>query len=107
MTEKFLTPEDHVLRIDDFRANGCARQGLIQIVQSAGATVEGIGIAIEKGFQSGGRIIRNLGFQLESLAIVDGMDAAAGTVTFRSQEEQKEAEQPAEKCEQCRSATLD
>ena len=107
ISKKFLTPEDHVLIIDDFLANGCALQGLIQIVQSAGATVEGIGIAIEKGFQSGGRIIRNLGFQLESLAIVDGMDAAAGTVTFRSQEEQKEAEQPAEKCEQCRSATLD
>ena len=105
VSQKFLTPEDHVLIIDDFLANGCALQGLIQIVQSA--TVEGIGIAIEKGFQSGGRIIRNLGFQLESLAIVDGMDAAAGTVTFRSQEEQKEAEQPAEKCEQCRSATLD
>ena len=98
VSQKFLTPEDHVLIIDDFLANGCALQGLIQIVQSAGATVEGIGIAIEKG---------NLGFQLESLAIVDGMDAAAGTVTFRSQEEQKEAEQPAEKCEQCRSATLD
>ena len=107
VSQKFLTPEDHVLIIDDFLANGCALQGLIQIVQSAGATVEGIGIAIEKGIQSGGRIIRNLGFQLESLAIVDGMDAAAGTVTFRSQEEQKEAEQPAEKCEQCRSATLE
>ena len=62
---------------------------------------------LKKAFSRGGRIIRNLGFQLESLAIVDGMDAAAGTVTFRSQEEQKEAEQPAEKCEQCRSATLD
>ena len=107
VSQKFLTPEDHVLIIDDFLANGCALQGLIQIVQSAGATVEGIGKKNEKGFQSVGSIIRNLGFQLESLAIVDGMDAAAGTVTFRSQEEQKEAEQPAEKCEQCRSATLD
>ena len=107
VSRKYLQKGMRVLIIDDFLANGCALQGLIQIVQSAGATVEGIGIAIEKGFQSGGRIIRNLGFQLESLAIVDGMDAAAGTVTFRSQEEQKEAEQPAEKCEQCRSATLD
>lgn len=107
VSQKFLTPEDHVLIIDDFLANGCALQGLIQIVQSAGATVEGIGIAIEKGFQSGGRMIRNLGFQLESLAIVDGMDASEGTVTFRSQEGQKEEEQPAGKCEQCRSATLD
>ena len=79
------SPEDHVLLIDDFLANGCALQGLIQIVQSAGATVEGIGIAVEKGFQSGGRMIRNLGFQLESLAIVDGMDAATGEITFREQ----------------------
>ena len=68
-----------------FLANGCALQGLIQIVQSSGATVEGIGIAIEKGFQSGGRIIRNLGFQLESLAIVDGMDASTGQIFFREQ----------------------
>ena len=85
MAQKFLSPEDHVLLIDDFLANGCALQGLIQIVQSAGATVEGIGIAVEKGFQSGGRMIRNLGFQLESLAIVDGMDAATGEITFREQ----------------------
>ena len=85
VARKFLSPEDHVLLIDDFLANGCALQGLIQIVQSAGATVEGIGIAVEKGFQSGGRMIRNLGFQLESLAIVDGMDAATGEITFREQ----------------------
>ena len=83
VAQKFLNPEDHVLIIDDFLANGCALQGLIQIVQSAGATVEGIGIAIEKGFQSGGRIIRNLGFQLESLAIVESMDAETGEITFR------------------------
>ena len=85
VSKKFLSPEDHILIIDDFLANGCALQGLIQIVQSAGATVEGIGIAVEKGFQSGGRMIRNLGFQLESLAIVDGMDAATGEITFREQ----------------------
>lgn len=85
VAKKFLSEDDHVLIIDDFLANGCALQGLIQIVQSAGATVEGIGIAIEKGFQSGGRIIRNLGFQLESLAIVDAMDAKTGTITFREQ----------------------
>ena len=85
VAQKFLSSEDHVLIIDDFLANGCALQGLIQIVQSSGATVEGIGIAIEKGFQSGGRIIRNLGFQLESLAIVDGMDAATGQIQFRDQ----------------------
>lgn len=85
VSKKFLNEDDHVLLIDDFLANGCALQGLIQIVQSAGATVEGIGIAIEKGFQSGGRIIRNFGYQLESLAIVDAMDAATGEITFREQ----------------------
>ena len=85
VSKKFITPEDHVLIIDDFLANGCALQGLIQIVKQAGATVEGIGIAIEKGFQPGGRTIRNLGYQLESLAIVDAMDAATGTITFREQ----------------------
>ena len=83
VSKKFLHPEDHVLIIDDFLANGCALQGLTSIVQQAGATVEGIGIAIEKGFQQGGRIIRNLGYQLESLAIVDGMDAATGKIVFR------------------------
>ncbi|MGN1349813.1 MAG: xanthine phosphoribosyltransferase [Anaerovoracaceae bacterium] len=85
VSKKFLTEEDSVLIIDDFLANGCALQGLIQIVQAAGAKVAGIGIAIEKGFQNGGQIIRNLGYQLESLAIVDSMDAATGTITFREQ----------------------
>lgn len=85
VSKKFLGPDDHVLIIDDFLANGCALQGLIQIVQSAGGTVEGIGIAVEKGFQSGGRIIRNLGYQLESLAIVDSMDATDGSILFREQ----------------------
>ena len=83
VAKKFLNEDDHVLLIDDFLANGCALQGLIQIVQCAGATVEGIGIAIEKGFQSGGTIIRNLGYQLESLAIVDSMNAATGEIVFR------------------------
>lgn len=85
VSKKFLSKDDHVLIIDDFLANGCALQGLIQIVNSAGGTVEGIGIAIEKGFQTGGRMIRNLGYQLESLAIVDGMDAKSGEITFRNQ----------------------
>lgn len=85
VSKKFLGPDDHVLIIDDFLANGCALQGLISIVKEAGGTVEGIGIAIEKGFQVGGQVIRNLGYQLESLAIVDGMDAATGTVNFREQ----------------------
>ena len=85
VSKKFLTEDDHVLIIDDFLANGCALQGLISIVQEAGGTVDGIGIAIEKGFQSGGKIIRNLGYQLESLAIIDGMDASTGDVFFRQQ----------------------
>lgn len=85
VAKKFLSEDDHVLIIDDFLANGCALQGLIQIVKSAGGTVEGIGIAIEKGFQTGGTVIRNLGYRLESLAIVDGMDASTGEITFREQ----------------------
>jgi xanthine phosphoribosyltransferase len=85
VSKKFLNEEDQVLIIDDFLANGCALQGMIQITQMAGATVSGIGIAIEKGFQSGGRIIRNLGFQLESLAIVESMDVKSGAIKFREQ----------------------
>ena len=84
VSKKFLNEDDHVLIIDDFLANGCALQGLIQIVQAAGATVEGIGIAVEKGFQPGGRMIRNLGYHLESLAIVESMDAETGEIVFRS-----------------------
>lgn len=87
VSKRFLGPEDHVLIIDDFLANGCALQGLISIVAQAGGTVEGIGIAVEKGFQSGGRMIRNLGYQLESLAIVESMDVATGNVKFRDQSE--------------------
>lgn len=85
VSKKFLSENDHVLIIDDFLANGCALQGLISIINQAGGTVEGIGIAIEKGFQNGGNIIRNLGYQLESLAIVDSMDAEKGTITFKEQ----------------------
>ena len=85
VSKKFLGPEDHVLIIDDFLANGCALQGLISIVNQAGGQVEGIGIAVEKGFQTGGQIIRNLGYQLESLAIVESMDPATGTVRFREE----------------------
>lgn len=85
VSKKFITSEDHVLIIDDFLANGCALQGLISITEDAGATVAGIGIAVEKGFQIGGRIIRNLGYQLESLAIVDAMDPETKTITFREQ----------------------
>ncbi len=85
VSKKFLNEDDHVLIIDDFLANGCALQGLISIIKQAGGTVEGIGIAIEKGFQNGGKIIRNLGYHLESLAIVDSMDAEKGTITFKEQ----------------------
>lgn len=85
VSKKFLGPEDHVLIIDDFLANGCALQGLISIVSEAGGTVEGIGIAVEKGFQTGGRTIRNLGYHLESLAIVESMDAVTGAIEFRPQ----------------------
>ena len=85
VSKKFINPEDKILIIDDFLANGCALQGLISIVKSAGASVEGIGIAVEKGFQTGGQVIRNLGYHLESLAIVDGMDAATGEIKFREQ----------------------
>lgn len=83
VSKKFLSPEDHILIIDDFLANGCALLGLTNLVESAGATVEGIGIAIEKGFQQGGKIIRKKGYQLESLAIVESMNAADNTITFR------------------------
>lgn len=85
VSKKFLSPEDHILVIDDFLANGCALLGLTELVESAGATVEGIGIAIEKGLQQGGKIIREKGYQLESLAIVESMDAANKTITFREQ----------------------
>ena len=85
VSRKFLNPEDHVLIIDDFLANGCALQGLISIIGQAGATVEGIGIVIEKGFQSGGRIIRNLGYHLEYLAIIEDMNADTGKIVFREQ----------------------
>lgn len=87
VSKKFLSEGEHVLLIDDFLANGCALQGLIGIVQSAGATVEGIGIAIEKGFQTGGRMIRNMGYQLESLAIVDEMNWETGEIKFREENE--------------------
>ena len=82
VSKRFLNADDRVLIVDDFLANGCALQGLISIAESAGASVAGLGIVIEKGFQYGGRAIRNLGYHLESLAIVESMDATAGTVTF-------------------------
>ena len=83
VSKKFLTADDHILIIDDFLANGCAVNGLIDLINAAGATVEGVGIAIEKGFQPGGQMIREKGIQLESLAIVESMDAATGKIVFR------------------------
>lgn len=83
VSRKFLSPEDHVLIIDDFLANGCALEGLLQIVHDAGATVEGVGIAVEKGFQKGGDMIRSKGVRVESLAIVESMDAQTGKIVFR------------------------
>lgn len=85
VSKRFLCPADHVLIIDDFLANGCALQGLIAICRAAGASIEGIGIAIEKGFQPGGRLIRGMGYRLESLAIVDSMNADTGEIVFRQQ----------------------
>ena len=85
VSKKFLSADDHVLIIDDFLANGCALKGLISIVEQAGATVEGLGIVIEKGFQDGGKIIRDMGYPLESLAIVESMDAETGHISFRRQ----------------------
>jgi len=82
VAKKFIRPDDHVLIVDDFLANGCALRGLISIVEAAGATVEGIGIAIEKGFQPGGAYIRALGYHLESLAVIDTMDPETKQIVF-------------------------
>lgn len=83
VSKKYLSPDDKILIIDDFLANGCALEGLIDIVHAAGAQVSGIGIAIEKGFQKGGDMIRSRGIRLESLAIVESMDDQTGAITFR------------------------
>ena len=83
VSRKYLGPEDHILVIDDFLANGCAVSGLIDIIEHAGATVEGIGIAIEKGQQIAGRMLREKGYQVESLAIIDSMDDETGEIRFR------------------------
>ncbi len=85
VSKKFLHPGDHVLIIDDFLANGCAVNGLIELIENAGAIVEGVGIAVEKGFQIGGKLIRDRGIHLESLAIVESMDDETGTIVFREQ----------------------
>ena len=83
VSKKYLNPRDNILIIDDFLANGCAVNGLIQIINESGATLKGVGIAIEKGFQDGGRLLREKGVRVESLAIIESMDAATGNVVFR------------------------
>ena len=88
VAKKFLSEDDHVLIIDDFLANGCALMGLLDLAKEAGATVEGIGIAVEKGFQQGGELIRSKGIQLESLAIVESMNSETGEIVFREQPHQ-------------------
>ena len=85
VSKKYLTADDHVLIIDDFLANGAAVQGLISLVESAEATVEGLGVVVEKGFQEGGYRLRNLGYHLESLAIIDSMDPETGKINFRTE----------------------
>ncbi len=83
VSKKFLSEDDHIFIIDDFMANGCAMNGLIEICEGAGATVEGIGIAIEKGYQGGGDALRERGYEVDSLAIVESMDATTGEIEFR------------------------
>ena len=85
VSKKYINPGERVLIIDDFLANGYALQGLISLVDAADATVEGLGIAGETGFQEGGDRSRNLGYHLESLAIIDSMNSETGEITFRSQ----------------------
>lgn len=85
LSKKYLSSKDHVLIIDDFLANGCALNGLLDIAQKAGATVEGVGIAVEKGFQRGGELIRKKGIRVESLAIIESMDADSGNIVFKEQ----------------------
>ena len=82
VAKKYIDKDDHILVIDDFLANGCAVNGLIDIIQNAGATVEGVGIAVEKGFQDGGKLLREKGIHVESLAIVKSMDAKTGEIEF-------------------------
>ena len=84
LSKKFLSAEDHVLIIDDFLANGCALQGLMEIVKESGAVLEGAGIVVEKGFQNGGDSLREQGIRVESLAIVDSM--TDDSVSFRKDE---------------------
>ena len=86
VSRKHLRAGEHILIIDDFLANGCAVQGLVALIQEAGAVVEGIGIAIEKGQMPGGRLLREEGFRVESLAIIEDMNEETGAIIFREQQ---------------------
>src|SRR5699024_2005048 len=89
IAEDFIQPEDTVLVIDDFMANGQAALGLLDMIRQTGATLAGIGIVIEKGFQSGGNNIRSQGIRVESLANIRSLEN--GNVTFYEEDEQNEA----------------
>ena len=83
VSKKYLTPDDKILVVDDFLANGCAADGLIDLIKESGATLQGVGIIIEKGFQDGGKRLRDRGVRVESLAIIDAMNDETGEITFR------------------------
>ncbi len=83
VSQQFINPDDKILIIDDFLAKGYAMKGLIEIIEQAGASIEGIGIVIEKGFQEGGKIIREYGYKVESLAILKSMNAETGEIIFK------------------------
>ena len=85
VSKKYLSADDHVLIVDDFLANGCAANGLIEIIKESGAILEGVGIIIEKGQQDGGKRLRDQGIRVESLAIIDSMDDKTGEIVFRKQ----------------------
>lgn len=83
VSKKYLSPDDKILVVDDFLANGCAVDGLIDLINESGATLQGVGIIIEKGFQDGGKRLRERGVRVESLAIIDAMNDETGEITFR------------------------
>lgn len=85
ISKKFLKPEDSVLIVDDILANGGSLQGLVSLVEAAEATVAGLGIVIEKSFQEGGYRLRNLGYHLESLVVIEDMDPRNGVITFQDE----------------------
>lgn len=87
VSKKYLQEGEHILIIDDFLANGCAVQGLVSLVRDAGAVIEGVGIVIEKGQMPGGKELREEGLRVESLAIIESMNAETGEIVFRDQPE--------------------